>query len=76
VSYQSISAQPERLRAAILAAVGNEVGWSVRAGEHLGVTHKTVSRWLCGDRAPSLVHFVAIADMTGRSLDWLVRGKQ
>jgi hypothetical protein len=68
--------QPDRLREAILAKVGPEVGWSVRAADRLGVNRTTVSEWVCGIRSPSIVHFVAISQLTGRSLDWLVRGKE
>ena len=69
-------AQPERLRGALIAKVGPEVGWTVRAGDRLGVSRSTVSEWVCGTKSPSITNFVAISDLTGQSLDWLVRGKE
>lgn len=78
MSYPSFSPQPEqpeRLRAAIVSSVGPEVGWSVRAAQRLGVAPTTVCSWISGRQAPSLTAFVAIATMTGATLDWLVRGK-
>jgi DNA-binding transcriptional regulator YdaS (Cro superfamily) len=79
MSFPPFHAQPEtaeRVRAAIVGSVGPEVGWSVRAAERLGVQRTTVSGWVCGRQLPSLTQFVAIAGMTGTTLDWLVRGKQ
>jgi len=67
--------QPERLRAAIVGHVGPEVGWTVRAAARLGVQPTTITAWVCGHTTPSLTHMVGIATMTGRTLDWLVRGK-
>jgi hypothetical protein len=78
VSFPPFHAQPgtaERLRAAIIAVVGPEVGWSVRAAERLGVQPTTISGWVCGHTIPSLHHMVSIANVTGTTLDWLVRGK-
>lgn len=69
-------AQAERIRAAIVAQVGPEVGWTVRAANRLGVARSTVSGWVCSHTVPSLTAFVSIASMTGTTLDWLVRGKQ
>jgi len=68
--------EPDRLRSALQAKVGPEHGWSVRAGERLGVHHTTVTSWCRGDQRPGLGHLVAIAEMSNTTLDWLVRGKQ
>ena len=78
MSYPSFYAQPDepdRLRAALQAKVGTEHGWSARAGERLGVHHTTVTSWCRGEQRPGLGHLVAIAEMSGKSLDWLVRGR-
>jgi transcriptional regulator with XRE-family HTH domain len=74
-SFHQQPEAPERLKAALQAKVGTEHGWSARVGERLGVHHTTVTSWCRGDQKPSLGYLVAIADMTGSTLDWLVRGK-
>ena len=44
-------------------------------GRRLGVEAATVSRYACGEREPSRETLVAISELFGVSLDWLITGK-
>ena len=46
-----------------------------RLAERLGVSTRTISHWMAGEREPPYDALIQLRDITGVSLDWILAGK-
>lgn len=44
--------------------------------DKLGITYQAVKKWRDGNAEPSRKRLEAISELTGRSIDWLMTGKE
>ena len=68
---------PRKALGARLRALRDAAGLTSRACyEHLGVAQNTWDSWLSGEREPKATQLVAIADLLGCSVDFLLRPEE
>ncbi|PRX06515.1 helix-turn-helix domain-containing protein [Martelella mediterranea] len=58
-----------------LKEAADEIGGLNRLSTEIGVSRRTVGGWVSGETEPKVSACIAISDLTGVSVEWLLRGK-